>query len=343
MMRIGIICPAEIAIRRFLPALTKIKDIEFCGVAINSVEERYGNSVPSKSEVLKMLDNGRQKADKIIEEYGGRIYDSYYSMVSSPDLDAIYIPLPPALHYTWAKMALENGKHVLVEKPATTSLSNTCDLIDVAQKAGVGLHENYMFVFHKQLEEISRLVSENKIGEVRLYRITFGFPRRDANDFRYSKELGGGALYDAGGYTIKYASLLLGKNARIVSAYLNKPEKEEVDLYGSGTMVNDYGTTVQVAFGMDNDYRCELEVWGSKGTLRTGRILTAPNNYTPSVEISINGEKQIVELSRDDTFVKSIEYFKKCVVDNKTRCDSYDSIRFQAELVESFFKMASIR
>ena len=43
-----------------------------------------------------------------------------------------------------------------------------------------------------------------------------------------------------------------------------------------------------MAFGMDNDYKCELEVWGSKGSLKTGRVLTAPAGFSPSITIKKN-------------------------------------------------------
>ena len=284
MIRIGIICPSEIAFRRFMPALQKASDkIQFAGIAYSSPEEWFGDtSKVSQEAINEQQERESSKAKSFIDAYGGKKYKGYRTLIKSEDIDAIYLPLPPALHYKWAKMALENDKHVFVEKPSTTCLADTDELIRIAREKGLALHENYMFVFHNQLKAIDDVVASGEIGDVRLYRISFGFPRRTQNDFRYNKALGGGALLDAGGYTMKYANYLLGDTARVVTAQTNFISGFEVEMYGSATMVNDEGVTAQLAFGMDNDYKCEIEIWGSKGTINSNRILTAPADFVPS-------------------------------------------------------------
>ena len=262
-MKIGIICPSEIAYRRFLPALKLVEGAEFVGVAVNSPEERYGNELPEPKIINKMLEEEKEKAQKMVAEYGGRIFGSYDEIISSKEVDAMYLPLPPALHYEWSKKTLEYGKHVLVEKPATINLDDTKDLIDLSNRMELAFHENYMFTFHNQINYIKSVINSGEIGDIRLYRVFFGFPRRAMNDFRYNKALGGGALIDAGGYTIKLAALLLGETAHFQYSQLNYMNEFDVDIYGSGALVNNSGATAQIAFGMDNDYKCELEVWGS--------------------------------------------------------------------------------
>ena len=338
-IRFGIICPSDIAMRRFLPAAKSLDQMEFIGVGINSVEERYGEHRPKTDVVESMLFNERKRAEDIVRLYGGRIFNSYQEIVTSPEIDAMYIPLPPALHYKWAKKALECNKHVLVEKPATINLENTDELISIAQSKKLALHENYMFVFHNQIKTITDIINSGEIGEVRLYRISFGFPLRENTDFRYNKLLGGGSLLDAGGYTIKLASYLLGDTAKIMYAFLNNLDTFEVDMYGSGALINNDGVTAQIAFGMDNDYKCELEVWGNKGTLYTGRVLTAPAGFEPSVIIKKNGTSNTIDLPSDDAFKKSIEKFLNCIEDSDERENNYSLIHRQAENVQAFIEM----
>ena len=339
-MNISILCPSEIAFRRFLPAMKTIDECRFVGLAINSPSERYGSCLPSETEIRSMLQDEEEKARKMIDGFGGKLFHSYSDIIHSQEIDAVYIPLPPALHYQWAKEALESGKHVLVEKPSTTSYSDTEELVRIARSNDLALHENYMFVFHDQLSTIESVIQSGEIGEVRLYRISFGFPRRAAYDFRYNKALGGGALIDAGGYTIKYATRLLGETAEIKYAHLNYISEFEVDIYGSAALVNQEGVTAQIAFGMDNDYKCELEVWGSKGTLKTGRVLTAPAGFVPTMTIKKNTEIEERVLPADDAFRKSIEHFMHCVNDQEVRNANYESILKQARLVEQFSEMA---
>ena len=312
MIRIGIICPSEIAFRRFMPALQKAKDkIEFAGIGYANPKEWFGDFKKVSAEVImEQQERERAKAQSFIDAYGGNLFESYQKLIESQEIDAIYLPLPPALHYKWAKMALENGKHVFLEKPSTTCLEDTDRLIDIASKRGLALHENYMFIYHNQIKAIDDVAKSGEIGDVRLYRISFGFPLRTKNDFRYNKTLGGGALLDAGGYTMKYANYLLGETAKVVTAQVNYINDYEVEMFGSCTMVNDEGLTAQLAFGMDNDYKCEVEIWGSKGTITSNRILTAPEGYVPTYIIKKNQEYETRNLPADDAFYKSIKRFE---------------------------------
>lgn len=333
MISIGIICPSEIALRRFLPALSNLHEFKFVGVAYAGKDEWVG----ATDEIIK---NEKQKAEVFIEQYGGELFDSYTKLIKSDKIDALYLPLPPALHYQWAKQALLAGKHVLIEKPATTSLNDTNDLIALAQKKNLAIHENYMFVFHDQLKAIDQIIYNGEIGDVRLYRISFGFPRRAYNDFRYNKSLGGGALLDAGGYALKYAGLLLGDTAHVVYAQSNYITDYEVDISGSAALVNEQGTCAQIAFGMDNSYKCDLEVWGNKGCLTSGRVLTAPAGFEPEIAIKIGNETEIRKLTADDAFKKSIQKFQKCIEDKTIRNTNYTEIKKQAKYIDEFLKKA---
>lgn len=335
-MRLGIICPSEIAIRRFMPALLKCNELTFAGIGVYTKEEFFLTNNISDEDFQKSIAEEINKAQAFVNQYGGRIYNGYEAIATSLDVDALYIPLPPALHFKWAKIALEHGKHVLVEKPATISAADTKELVKIAAKKELTFHENYMFMFHEQLNTIENIVKNGELGKIRLYRISFGFPMRAENDFRYNKALGGGALIDAGGYTIRYAMRLLGPSTSIRYAQSNYIVPFEVDMYGSAALVNDDGVTAQVAFGMDNNYKCELEVWGSEGCLRTGRVLTAPPHFVPTAIICKGNENNMIELPADDAFFKSICHFIKCVNHEETRKEGYKLNIKQAELVDDF-------
>ena len=113
-------------------------------------------------------------------------------------------------------------------------------------------------------------------------------------------------------------------------------------MYGSAALVNDEGVTAQVAFGMDHNYKCELEVWGSKGTIYTNRILTAPAGFTPEVVIRKGNEEEKRNLPADDAFKKSILHFCHCVENSETRKENYQTLLRQAKLVEDFKALATI-
>lgn len=333
--RVGIICPSEIAFRRFLPSIKRVEQFEFVGVAIATPEE-WTSGGEVTDAVIKTIESEHKKAQTFVDAYGGQIYNGYQQMIDSPGVDVVYLPLPPALHFHWAKKVLEAGKHAYVEKPFTTDIEDTRILLNLASENNLAVHENYMFVFHKQIDAVNEIISSGEIGKVRQYRITFGFPRRAATDFRYNKALGGGALLDAGGYCMKYASLLLGDTARLVCANACYESEWEVDIFGSATMVNDKGIICQMSFGMDCDYRCDLEAWGSTGTLTTGRILTAPDGFEPEVIVKHNQDYTTVKLPADNAFENSIRHFYNCLTDKIVREKNFTVIERQSKFVSEY-------
>lgn len=296
-MKIGILGTADIAFRRFLPALQKCSEFLFAGIASRTPE----------------------KVQPFIDAFGGQAYKSYDALLADESIDAVYVPLPPALHYEWGKKVLLSGKHLLMEKPFTTSLEQTRDLLRIAEEKGLAVHENYMFLYHSQLAYIKKLIADGELGEIRLYRMAFGFPKRSEGDFRYNRELGGGALLDCGGYPVRLALELLGDTARVTQAKLVQPAGYEVDLFGNAVLENDDGLCAQVSFGMDNAYQCQLEVWGSKQTLIAPRIFTAGDGFEPILQLRSSQDEKKQMLAADDQFYNSLSRFARLCNGIETR------------------------
>ena len=314
-IRIGILGAADIAYRRFLPALRKTEKFEYVGVAVAS-------------------ESGRERAQKFVNDFGGSVHIGYENLLQMPNIDAVYIPLPPSLHYTWSYRALTMGKHILAEKPCTTSLEDTAALIRLAEEKQLVINENYAFTMHRQIRKIHELIAAGEIGELRLIRSAFGFPYRLADDFRYKKELGGGALLDCGGYAIKIAQLFLEGDIKVLTSVLHETEKHDVDMYGSVVLADRNQTEAQLAFGMDNAYKCELEVWGSKACIFAPRVFTPPAEMETKIIVKGQTERTI-RVEPDDQFVHMIEYFGACMEDGEKRKQTREEIVKQARLVEA--------
>ncbi len=334
MIRIGVLAPSEIAFRRFVPAIKNSSAIEYVGVACAAA-----NEWDEKSADTGIISSELKKAEKFRDSFGGKIFHGYRAMLTSSDVDAIYVPLPPGLHYHWGLKVINSGKHLFLEKPFSDSLEHTAALINAAIEKNVAVHENFAFVYHKQIEEIRRLINEGVLGELRLIRTAFGFPYRGESDFRYHRSLGGGALLDCGGYPIRLAHLLLGEKARVTAATLCAAKGHDVDVFGSATLVGADGLTAQISFGMDNSYKCELEVWGSKGVLQTPRIFTPTAEMSTSIHLFTDSSQERI-IQPDDQFLHSAEYFAECI-QNKDVCKlRMDEILRQSELMEDIRRLA---
>lgn len=313
MIRMGIIGSSDIAYRRFMPAAIEIDSIKVIAVA-----EEYAP----------------EKMDSFVDTYGIEKMNSFNDLISREDIDAVYVPQPPAYHYRWAKKALEAGKHVLVEKPSTTAYGDSEDLVKTANERNLALHENYMFQYHNQINVIKDIISRGTIGDIRVIRADFGFPLRSKNDFRYIKNLGGGALLDAGGYTIKLATLFLGSTIRVLNSTSSTLAGYEVDMYGSIYFTNKDGLVFQASYGMDNSYRCTLDVWGNSGELTTNRIFTAPSDLEPEFIVKTADGTKVLKGKKDNSFLHSIECFVNQIENDDAKKEMYDQILLQAKLVD---------
>lgn len=316
MFKIGILGAADIAFNRFLPALEKVQGVQCAGVASNSPD----------------------KLRRFVDKYNIHVYESYDEVIQDENVDCIYVPLPPVFHYEWAKKALLAGKHVFLEKPSTISAEQTRELVWLAGSMGLVLQENYMFQYHAQLADIEKIIASGELGKLRLVRTSFGFPRRAGGDFRYVKELGGGTMLDNGGYTIKLINRLLGRSTRLVASRLDYDEETGVDIFGTAEFMNADGVLAQAAFGMDCQYQCSLELWGSKGRLTTGRIYTTPDGFVPTALIETGAGSRSIELASCDAFEESIKMYLRAVDDDGLRAEMAQELVRQAEFVDAVRK-----
>jgi len=316
MLNLGILGGADIAFRNFLPALAKVEGVRCAGVASNNPERR----------------------ERFAREFGVPVRESYDELLADKDVDIIYLPLPPALHFAWGRRALEAGKHLFLEKPSTTNADDSRVLAELAATKGLALQENYMFQYHGQIKFIMDLVAGGAIGEPRLVRGMFAFPMRPEGDFRYDKALGGGALMDTGGYVLKLATIMLGPDLQLTGADEFRLPGAEIDISGAVTLKNPAGIVFQGYFGMDNCYQCSLEIFGTRGSLVTKRIFTAPAGFRPTVFLETNEEKKTFELDADNHFETSIRMFVEAVGSENVRSAMRSGILLQAGLVDEVKK-----
>lgn len=303
-IKIGVLGTANIAYNRMIPAILKSNQVEYVGTAIANKQEWEMHTTDIYNPVSK-----QEKATLFQNAFGGKIWDSYESLLQSPEIDAVYIPLPPSLHYFWMKKSLEYGKHILCEKPFTTNTIDTKEILTIAQRKKLTVIENYGFVLHPQTKCFMETFNQGNIGKFRLFRAQFTFPHRGLQDFRYNPHLGGGALLDCGGYVVKAATLFLGDTTRVVCSSLNTDSLHEVDLYGNATLSNSNGEIAQICFGMDNVYRCEMELLGSLGSIKTTRAFTAPNNLEIELELQISNNKSTAKIESADQFLLLLNHF----------------------------------
>lgn len=262
-LRVAVMGCADIAARRVLPAIARSNQIELVAVASRDAE----------------------KAEATARPYGCRPVHGYRRLLDDPAVEAVYLPLPCALHADWVEASLLAGKHVLAEKPLTPEPERTAALFDLAQERGLALMENIMFLHHPLHATVSDLVAQGFIGEPRSFRAEFTVPRRPAGDIRYQSALGGGALLDTGVYPLRAAIQLVGAELTTVAATLVRGPGFEVDTGGAAILRTPAGVTIQLAFGLDHGYRSAYELAGTHGRISVDQAFTPPADHEPVLRL----------------------------------------------------------
>ena len=174
----------------------------------------------AEAEVLAVAARDMAKARAFAHKHGiPRIHDSYDALLADPEVDAIYNPLPNGLHCAWTIKALRAGKHVLCEKPIASNASEAQQMADAARETGRALVEAFHWRYHPLATRVKEIVASGAIGAPRHYEATLAFPLGlMRNDIRWSWELAGGALMDAGCYTVSMVRQLSDGEPEVVSA-----------------------------------------------------------------------------------------------------------------------------
>lgn len=281
-----------------------------------------------------------EKAKLSAKQFGCSFVVGYEALLSIESIEAIYIPLPTGLHFEWVKKAIQAGKHVLVEKSATNNYAEAKEIIALAEENNVAVVENFQFQHHSQHQYIFDLLKNNEIGEIRAFRSSFGFPPFPESNIRYNKDLGGGALLDSGAYVLKATTFLMGDNFHVKSAFLKTNEKFNVDWFGGAFLVNkEKSIFSEVAFGFDNFYQCNYEIWGSKGKIISTRAFTAKADFNPTVIIEKQGFKEEIKLPKDDHFGNMVSYFMQ-MINTQSFEKEWKNILVQAKLIEDVRKLS---
>jgi len=291
-IRWGILGCARIAERALIPAFRGAANAELAGIAAR--DER--------------------RAKEWADRFGiPTAHKDYAALVEDPDIDAVYIPLPNHLHAVWSIRAAQAGKHVLCEKPLALSEREARTMFEAAGKAGVLLMEAFMYRFHPRFESARDLIRSGEIGDVLTVRSAFTFLfTSSAEDYRWDKAMGGGALYDVGCYPVSAARTVFGGEPVSVIAKARLHPRAGIDLGMSLLAEFAGGRQALMDCAFDTPFHSWLEAAGTKGRLVLPRAFSAKNFELP-IEIIKEDDSRTLRFPSADQYVRMIEHFGECI------------------------------
>ena len=208
---------------------------------------------------------------------GARVHRTYDDLLDDPAVEAVYIPLPNALHADWTLRAAAAGKHVLCEKPLATSLADAQRIVDACARAGVVLAEACMTPYHPRNDAWLEICTTGELGELISVDTVFSFPLEDAANHRWQPEMGGGALLDVGVYTLA-PLLTLGTDPVLTDAVARRARSGvDASTLGRLRLSRDTEAAVVGSFlcAFEAPELQRLEVVGTRAALLVDRPFTA--------------------------------------------------------------------
>lgn len=271
MLNWGIIGPGGIA-HQFAKALAQVADGKLYAVASRN----------------------NQRAQDFANLYNAPVcYNDYGHLIADKNVDIIYIATPHSHHFHHAKLCLQAGKHVLMEKPLTVNAMQTEILVELANQHQVVFQEALWSRYMPCFDEVKRWMENDKIGEIQYITSQIGFAFSHLHDHRLTRpDLAGGAILDLGVYSVSISQYLVGEYPESVDA-MGIINEDKVDQNTSVNMLFPSGVISQFTCTIGAQCSNIMTIHG-----KTGFILL-PHCFW-------NGEQ--AQLFQDGKLVQSIDF-----------------------------------
>jgi predicted dehydrogenase len=179
-------------------------------------------------------------------------------------------------------------------------------VVELAAKHNLLVYEAFMYQHHQQFTRLKEIINNETYGIVKKAFINFGFPHLNKTDIRYSRELGGGALLDAGAYTISAMNGLFG-----VCKYKNSGisfESHCVDVNGYAVFQSEKDVQCFLNWGFGLGYKNEMQIWTNEGIIVVDRAFSKPSNFAAKICHIENGVNTVDSLCTANHFEKMFKF-----------------------------------
>ncbi len=192
----------------------------------------------------------------------------FHRWCESPEIDAVYVALPPHLHFEYIRHAILNGKTVLSEKPLVMNHEQALEIAQLTDEHNASVHQATAFPFHPRSQAMKQIIASGELGEVKRIIAAFSASHilNRGRDYRTDPTLGGGCLLDLGWYCSFATQWLTGLSVVDVSAMGTK-SGQGVWISAQAIVRLSNGAIAHWDSGFDAAGRKWIEVAGSQGSV----------------------------------------------------------------------------
>ena len=301
--------------------MNKLNPLKFGIIGCSRISKRSVIPAIIKSEYAELESIGSRTIDnakKFCNEFNCKKAGKYEDIISDDSIDAVYISTPIGTHEEWVIKAAAAGKHILCEKSSTTSFESAKKMVNDTISNNVRFLEGFMFRFHPQHSKVKELMDTGRIGKIKSFNGSFGFPEFSHDDIRYNNQLGGGFLNDAGCYPICASRIIFNEEPIGVSCNLSIDQKTGVDISGGSSILYRDDKHATITYGHGRYYQAKYDVWGSDGVISLERAYSLPSEFKTKISLQHNTENtwagrkvETFEQKPIDHFLEMIDSFCK--------------------------------
>ena len=281
-----------------------------------------GTGVIANETAAAMAKNGRrlyavgnrthEKAVAFAEKYGiEKVYDDFNDMFTDPDIDIIYITTPHNTHIDFMKKAIENKKHILVEKSITLNSDELSEAVKLARKNGVVIGEA-MTIYHMPIfKKLKKILDSDELGRVNLITANFGsFKPYDMSNRFFNRNLAGGAMLDIGVYALSFVRYFFDSSPNNTLSQV-KYAPTGVDEQSGLLLMNDEGQMASVMLCLHSKQPKRAIVSCERGYIE---IMEYPRAWEAKITDAESGESRLVKAGKnEDALWYEIEDMEKSV------------------------------
>ena len=268
----------------------------------------HGIRNAERCEVVAIASRDTDRATRTAAELGiPTAHGSYEALLSDPDVDAVYNPLPNHLHKPWAIAAARAGKHVLCEKPLALTARDAEEMIEACDREGVRLMEAFMYRLHPSWVAARELILDGRIGRLQAVQSWFSFYNDDPVNIRNVLEMGGGAMYDIGCYCVNLSRMLFGREPTAVQGAMVRDAATGTDVLGAAVLsfgdgVASFGCSIRA----EDDQR--VDIYGTTGRISIEIPFNIPPDRPTRVQVAAGGDPPVAPHVETLTFEPADPY-----------------------------------
>lgn len=255
-----------------------------------------------KTEVVAICDTNRERLQLIKKELQDvELYDDYKNLLLNPEIDLVYVAVPPKFHHQIVLATAKAGKHILCEKPLANSYVEAQEMHEAVKEARVIHAINFPLAYNDAVWELKRRVKEKTIGEIKRIELTMHFPDWprvwQQNPWIAGREQGG-FIREITPHYLQVIVELFGEIKHVQSfiEYPNHPSSCETGVIARLELVNGNTILIDGLSGVGRKEEILFKIYGEKGTiaLKNWSVLEGENKDQERtiIEVPVNNELQ---------------------------------------------------